>query len=216
MQDMLSLFVLAFAVSLDGFGVGLTYGFRKIRIPLISIVIIAICSAVVILTSMQMGKGIEAWLPAEAGRYLGSFIFIAIGIWAIYNISRNKESTPEGTNQEPSSEKLFSIEIKTLGLVIQILKTPTMADIDRSGSISAAEATLLGFALSLDAFGAGIGAALIGLNPWMTALVIAVMCMVFVILGLQIGFKYAHVWVMRRFSYLPGLLLILMGVMKMI
>ena len=39
------------------------------------------------------------------------------------------------------------------------------ADIDKSGVINGIEAVLLGFALSIDAFGAGIGAAILGFSP---------------------------------------------------
>ena len=48
--------------------------------------------------------------------------------------------------------------------MIQILRKPTVADFDKSGTISAGEA-LLGIALSVDSFGAGIGASLLGMHP---------------------------------------------------
>jgi putative Mn2+ efflux pump MntP len=44
MLPVISLLILAFAVSLDGFGVGVMYGLRKIRIPLVSIGIISLWS----------------------------------------------------------------------------------------------------------------------------------------------------------------------------
>ena len=54
---------LAFAVSLDSFGVGTTYGLRKIRIPLVSTVIIAGCSGAVLSMGMCMGKFFSACFP---------------------------------------------------------------------------------------------------------------------------------------------------------
>jgi putative Mn2+ efflux pump MntP len=51
----LSLLILAFAVSLDGFGVGVMYGLRKIRIPLGPLAVISMWSGVVIFASMQIG-----------------------------------------------------------------------------------------------------------------------------------------------------------------
>ena len=70
-------------------------------------------------------------------------------------------------------QHVLMIELKRIGIVIQILRTPQMADVDRSGIISASEALLLGIALSLDSFGAGLGAAMIGFSPLLTALVIS-------------------------------------------
>ena len=55
LAHMVSLLALALAVSLDGFGVGVTYGLRGIRIPLASIAIIAVCSGAVIWLSMLAG-----------------------------------------------------------------------------------------------------------------------------------------------------------------
>ena len=57
---------------------------------------------------------------------------------------------------------VFTLELRKLGVVIQILRSPSKADMDNSGSISTQEAMWLGIALSLDAFGAGLGAALLG------------------------------------------------------
>jgi putative sporulation protein YtaF len=73
----------------------------------------------------------------------------------------------------------------------------------------------LGLALSLDAFGAGIGAALIGFAPLLTAFSIALSSGMFIAVGLQVGFKYADLAWIRRLSVLPGCILILMGIMKL-
>lgn len=44
LSPLFSLLLLAFALSLDGFGVGITYGLRKMKIPLLSVLIISLCS----------------------------------------------------------------------------------------------------------------------------------------------------------------------------
>jgi putative sporulation protein YtaF len=99
--------------------------------------------------------------------------------------------------------------------VIQILRTPTIADVDKSGNISVSEAMLLGLALSLDSFGAGIGAALIGFSPLLTASVIAVASGTFIAVGLRIGLLYAEMSWMKKLSVLPGCVL-KMGIMKLL
>ena len=45
MEHIASILLLALAVSLDSCGVGMTYGMRKVSIPVRSILIIAGCSA---------------------------------------------------------------------------------------------------------------------------------------------------------------------------
>lgn len=214
MLPVISLSMLALAVSLDGFGVGVMYGLRKIRIPVLSVVIISLCSGVVIFASMYIGVLLLQFLSPNAAKIAGASILIGIGIWAVIQvIIQNHEDSPEHV---PSTDRrIVHFEIKRLGLVIEILRTPSKADVDRSGNISASEAALLGAALSLDAFGAGIGAALIGFSPFITSFAIAIASGVFIILGLRMGLLFSRVGWIKRFSVLPGLMLILMGVMKL-
>ncbi|MEW9698400.1 MntP/YtaF family protein [Paenibacillus sp. SI8] len=236
MLPVISLLVLAFAVSLDGFGVGVMYGLRKIRIPLLSIGIISLWSGVIIFSSMQIGVLMSSFMSPLIAQRIGALILIGIGIWALIQMRQQKTletqdtaGTPNDTlhlsGGEPAlqtldtlqrTKEILNIELKRFGLVIQILRTPSMADVDRSGNISASEATLLGLALSLDAFGAGIGAALIGFVPLLTASVIALSSGTFIAVGLRIGFRYAEMSWMRKLSVLPGCVLIVMGIMKML
>jgi putative sporulation protein YtaF len=220
MIAVISLLLLAFAVSLDGFGVGVMYGMRKIRIPLLSIGIIALCSGIIIFLSMQLGVMLTSFILPSTAKIVGAAILICIGIWALFQMMQAKHQEAD-KETAPISEKLHKtkrilyIELKRFGLVIQILRTPSIADVDRSGNISASEATLLGVALSLDAFGAGIGAALIGFPPFVTAAVIALSSGIFIAVGLPIGLRFAErIW-MRNLSMLPGCVLILMGIMKL-
>src|SRR5690606_3705432 len=109
---------------------------------------------------------------------------------------------------------LVKVEIKSLGLVINILKKPMVADLDKSGTITGFEAFLLGFALSLDAFGAGIGAALLGFSPWVMAMLVAIMSSLFVYTGIKSGSVFSKKSWVQKFSFLPGILLILIGIWK--
>ncbi|MBD0381316.1 MntP/YtaF family protein [Paenibacillus sedimenti] len=241
MLPAVSLLILAFAVSLDGFGVGVMYGLRKIRIPLLSIGIISIWSGIIIFASMQIGVLMSSFMSPIFAKRVGALILIGIGIWALVQMRQQKtlEVQEHGKSAISSvhpakdgsqltgelvvqtfdtlqrTKEILSIELKRFGLVIQILRTPSIADVDRSGNISASEATLLGLALSLDAFGAGIGAALIGFLPALTASVIALSSGTFIAIGLRIGFRYAEMNWMKKLSILPGCILILMGIMKM-
>lgn len=215
MLPVISIVILALAVSLDGFGVGVMYGIRKIRIPFLSIVIISLCSGIIILGSMYLGVIMLQFLPQTAAKMIGALILMVIGVWAIIQMSLQKNN--DSVDDKILSEKrIIHIEIKSMGLVIDILRTPTKADVDRSGNISASEATLLGIALSLDAFGAGIGAALIGFSPLITSLVIAISSGVFITLGLRTGYLFSSIDWVRKLSVLPGCILILMGIFKLL
>ncbi|MFD0712314.1 sporulation membrane protein YtaF [Paenibacillus sp. GCM10027626] len=226
-----SLLLLAFAVSLDGFGVGVTYGLRRIRIPLLSIAIISLCSGFIVWLAMQVGALLSRFMSADIGSWVGAALLILIGMWALVQYWRGRQRRPEDEGQEPPPAAMqaeeqekepdtnaivsFSFELRSFGLVIQILRKPQIADVDRSGIITASEALLLGFALSLDSFGAGFGAAMVGYTPLPTALLISIASGLFLLAGMKLGFRFSTFRVMQSLSILPGMMLIVMGILKL-
>jgi putative sporulation protein YtaF len=210
MIKMISLFALAFAVSLDSFSVGFTYGLRKMKIPFKSILIIATCSAMSLIIASGIGKFVSSILSPAITDHIGGIILILLGAWVLFQFFR-----PEKSSEQVTDEKtIFKFEIKSLGIVINILRKPMSADFDRSGTITGIEACMLGLALSLDAFGAGIGAAMLGFSPIYLAITVAFMSSMFVWMGIRCGtFLSKNNWV-QKFTFLPGVLLIIIGVWK--
>lgn len=213
-----SIFWLAFAVSVDSFGVGTTYGLRKMRIPMMSTLIIGACSGIMIGTSMLLGGWLTLWLSIESANRLGALILIGLGIWTIVNgISHNRGEITQTTECDKNKSlptKVWAWEFRSLGLVVSVLRTPMVADVDQSGSISALEACLLGAALSLDALGAGLGAAFIGLSPIYMAFTIAVTSTLFLRLGMWFGLRYGNKLWRSILPYIPGICMILIGVVR--
>ncbi len=224
MVPVASLVLLSFAVSLDGFGVGITYGARKIKIPVSSILIISACSGLIIMLSMMVGVAMTGWMSPHGASAVGAAILIGIGLTALIQFIRSGErGSNEGNSNsggiakatDPSSNPVLKLELKVFGFIIQILRSPSAADVDRSGTISAGEAFLLGTALSLDAFGAGIGAALVGFPPLLTAILIAAASGFFLWSGTRVGFWVSGWRWVRQLSMLPGVILIAMGIFKL-
>ncbi|MCP1134910.1 MntP/YtaF family protein [Paenibacillus polysaccharolyticus] len=252
LHHFISLLALAFAVSLDGFGVGITYGLRRTKIPLLSIAIISLCSGLVIALSMQVGVLLSHVVSPEVASIVGAVILIVIGAWSLLQLISRRGKEREEAESELVQERLlqengttesglssrsknqlmvlevqpsptdgsvermvFTLELRKLGVVIQILRSPSKADMDNSGSISAQEAMWLGIALSLDAFGAGLGAALLGFPTLWTALVIALFSGAFLSLGMKVGLRFAAQRWMQKLSVLPALLLMIMGIFKL-
>ena len=242
LSPLLSLLLLAFALSLDSFGVGVTYGLRKMKIPLLSILIISLCSGVVICVSMQVGVLLAKVVSPNVASEVGAVILVIMGCWSLVQMLLQKEKERDNGHQssvevetdivgvssvveqssvlekteEPSKSAVFSLELRRLGIVVQILRTPSSADMDASGSISSMEALVLGVALSLDAFGAGLGAALLGFNPIWTSLTIALFSGTFLMMGMNTGLRFAGNYWMKHAAALPALLLIAMGILKLL
>ncbi len=210
-----SLLLLAFAVSLDSFSVGFTYGMRKMRIPLKSILIIAGCSAGTMLGAMFLGEILTNVFPIYITEKLGGFILMLIGAWVLYQFFRPSKESDEEEEEGEVEKTIVNFEIKTFGIVINILRKPMTADIDKSGTITGVEAFLLGLALSLDAFGAGIGAALLGYSPIIMSVLVACMSSLFVWIGIKSGHIFAKFSWVDKFSCLPGIILIMIGIWKL-
>ncbi|RKL66694.1 sporulation membrane protein YtaF [Salipaludibacillus neizhouensis] len=212
MVEWLPILILAFAVSLDSFGVGVTYGLRKMKLPFISILSIMGCSAASVLLAMWVGVSVGGYLSVAAAERLGGFLLIGIGMFAMFQVFRHHSVTKKkGISEE---KMVVNVELKQLGIVIRILRKPMEADLDDSGSITGAEAVLLGIALSLDAFGAGLGAALLGVSPLILAVSVAFMCGLFLTLGKLSGEKLMASSNINGLTFLPGLLLIILGLWK--
>lgn len=213
--------VLMLALSLDGFGVGFAYGLHNIRIPFSSLLTVASCSMLAMGLSMFAGHGFDSLIQGFDTSAFGAVILTVVGIWQVAQGLRQKQETEEeeavpaiSYNTSLQQDLLFKIYLKPMGLVIQVLRTPAVADMDGSGAINFREALVLGFALALDSFGAGFGAALTGFS---LALIpgVALGQLLLVSLGRKIGKQLIPKQIGQRFTLVPGVVLILMGIFKL-
>ncbi len=211
MGEILTLTLLGFALSLDSFTAGFTFGLRKISISIRAIFTIGVVTASVFFLALLIGDYLSQYFSERMGDIVGGSLFIGIGLWVLYQFFREKK-VEKKNDMEPI---VFKWEIKSLGIVIQILKDPDHADFDRSGDIRGWEAIILGTALSLDAFGAGIGAAMLGLVPLLTAFFVASMSSLFLWLGTKSGFLLASCHWVKNIAFIPGLILIILGCLKL-
>ncbi len=91
MFQLFSLLLLAFALSLDSFSVGFTYGLRKMVMPIKSVLIIATCSAISLIFAVSIGHGLEKVLPPMITARLGGIIMIALGAWVLYQFFQTRK-----------------------------------------------------------------------------------------------------------------------------
>ncbi|WP_018249083.1 sporulation membrane protein YtaF [Orenia marismortui] len=208
----LPIFILALAVSLDGFIVGITYGLKKIEITFLPILIISCASGITMLVSMSLGNLLAGFLSPNLAEKAGGGLLIIIGIWLFYQSLI--EFIHKNSDHREAPKEIFSLKIESLGLIINILREPIKADMDYSGAISNKEAVFLGVALALDAFGAGIAAAMTGYNSIITALSISIFKFFLLSGGIYLGKHMESVLLNDKIRLLPGIILILLGLLK--
>lgn len=210
-MGLLSLSVLALALSLDGFGVGCAYGLKNTKLCRGSLFIIALITLVLMSTSLLVGTAFRGFLPKQVSKIISGLILIVLGIWQLI---QGFLSYLDEKNQSHDTEKsLMNIHIKSLGIVVQVLKSPSKADLDSSGDIDHKEAILLGFALGIDAFITGFGVGLTEISFYILPIV-AVVQVLLLKLGEVIGRKYSTTWLNKGTFAIPGFLLILLGVTR--
>ena len=199
------LFLLVIAVSLDGLGVGISYGIQKTRIPLLPIAIIMCCSGFMVFISMTIGDALKRFINPGLSENLGALILIGIGCFTLAKLvqANNDQST------EPETSTVIT-EVK------KVFRSPQKADLDHSGTISKQEAILLGMALALDAFGAGFAASLLHYSVMLTAVLVATMSGMFLFIGLKLGYFLSKKGEKKFLSFFPSLLLIGIGFFNLI
>lgn len=216
----ISTLLFAMALSFDGFGVGVAYGVSKIKIPFFSLLVISITSALAISLSMLAGHLLSTFVSVKVAERVGAIILIMVGLWIIFQpwlqkkARNNKEHNQETHHAIKVTPSTYKFQIKSLGLVIQIIKEPSAADLDSSGTINLLEAFFLGLALAMDALGAGFGAAMAGFKPILTPLIVGIVKFIFVSLGDYLGRRYTPGWLGAKAAILPGWVLIILGISK--
>lgn len=204
----------ASAVSADGFMVGVAYGLKQIKIPVLSLAVIALSSALAVTLSMLCGMALASFFTPDTAYFIGAAILIVIGAYFLLQACRQRILNLDLAKGEESP--LLSLNVKSLGIVIQILKHPSDADMDSSGEISTKEAFFLGLALAMDAFGAGIGVAMAGFNILLTAICVGVLKFILINSGLYLGRILQNERINNLSSLVTGLILIAIGVSELI
>lgn len=179
----MAIMLFALAVSGDGLMVGVAYGIRKIKIPCGSLMVIALSSALAVSVSMMLGKALSLLISPHQATTIGAVMIFMIGIYFLLQAARQKIVNLQQSEKDP----LLTLNVNALGIIIQILKKPASADFDCSGEISLKEAFFLGLALAMDAFGAGAGLALAGMNIFFTATSVGMVKFILVNTGIRVG-----------------------------
>jgi putative sporulation protein YtaF len=213
----LSIVLLSISLSLDAFGIGIIYELRKIRIPLMSKIIISFFSVLYASIALFVGNSLSTLLSPTFSKFLGIIILVSIGLMMIFQSLGTEQSACQNKLKKlPESRTLIKIVIKSLGLSIHVIRNPIDGDLDNSGTIDKKESILLGFALSLDAIGVVIGSTLSGFSSKLIPIAVGVSQLIFIYLGTFVGRKLSEKTNINKklISLLPGIMLIILGLIR--
>lgn len=211
----LGVILLAVSLSMDSFGIGISYGIRSIKISVKAKIIMCFISIVFTSISMLLGNILTNIIPYNLSKFIGAGMLILFGLFIIFE-SFYKKIKVKNDNDRPKGllKNLFNF----LGISIKIIRNPICGDIDKSSDIDCREAIYLGVALSIDAFGAGIGYAVSGFNSMFIPVVTAVFQYVFLSCGWFFG-KRLRIFNnvdSQIFVVISGALLIVLSVVRLL
>ncbi|MGE5415822.1 MAG: sporulation membrane protein YtaF [Acidobacteriota bacterium] len=210
-MHMFAIILFAAALSADGFGVGVSYGTKKISIPWGPLMVMCCCSMLAVAVAMVIGAQVSQYFSPVTGRTIGALVLVVIGLWFLIKALLDLKTGNDYANCDNSLLAVF--RIKFLGIIVQILREPAKADIDESGEIGLTEAFLLGTALALDGLGAGIGASMAEFNLWVTVMMVGICEIVMVKAGMIIGVRLQESMLKNYAPVLSGTVLLLLGIL---
>jgi putative sporulation protein YtaF len=211
---MLETILIAMAICIDSFALGVTYGIKKIKIPKMAILTITLVTTCVLGISVLSGHIISQLVSRFAASLISSVILIGLGAFFMLEGYIKHLITTRGA-KEPE-QKLANIRIPKLGIIIDIALDVTKADLDISGDIDIKEALYIGFILSVDSLGVGFGYAMSSMNVMIFLALVFIINIITLVWGLRLGRNIGHYKTSLRTSLLPGFILIAVGILKWI
>ncbi len=198
------------ALSTDALIASLAYGSNKIKIPFLSVQVIAFLCTGILGISLLLGVFLMPYIPAGLLKLISFLILLFLGIGRLMDnlikVIINKHST---------LKKEFQFHMFNLNFILNIYANPKEADLDQSKILSPKEAFTLGAALSIDSMAAGVGAALGNINIVAVIISSLILSNISIKSGELIGRKISDKAPVQ-ISWLGGILLIALAFLRLL
>jgi putative sporulation protein YtaF len=182
----LTAFLIALSCNLDNVGVGISYGTRRIRLPLATNLYIAFLTAAGTYLAMVLGQQVFRFFSPASGALLGGGILVAMGVWVMAQ-EMGRRRQPVKTQEKENEPGSGTTPRSGWRHLLEILEEPLRVDYDKSGHIDLKEGTILGLALLLNNLPNGVAAAMIKLPALLTTLTVGILSLLTFWLGISIG-----------------------------
>lgn len=189
--------LLAFSLSIDALGIGISYGLRRITFPTASKFLLALETFLMMEGFILAGRWLALLIPSAAGETLAACFLLLFGLWLCLQGFRKVKEPPS---------PLASVH------------QPSVCDKDASHTLDPKETLLLGFILSLDSLGVGVSAAASGMEIGKLPLFSAIFQIAFLAVGAFLGKKLTGTAKIREnlWTTLSGGILIFIAFIRLI
>ncbi|MEZ0537944.1 manganese efflux pump [Caldicellulosiruptoraceae bacterium PP1] len=204
-MNIILLILLLFSLNIDALFFGINFGLRKIKIIYKSKIIIFLVSFILSLSSYLFGNILSKIFSITLSNIIGSILLVFLGSFIILKTLIDNKN----------NKTVLNITIKYIEITIKIIKEPSTSDINNSGIIEPFEALLMSIALSLDALSVSFSLSLSKKISIIIPILIPVFQYAFITIGNKIGSKIKIKNKNRVLSIIPGLIIILLGLLKL-
>ena len=200
---------IAISVSIDAFAASFAYGSQKIKVPILSALIINLICTFIISLSFLIGSALLGIIPYWLTTGLAFLILLIIGITKLFD-----SITKSIIRKHTKFDKEVKLSAFNFKLVLHLYADPEVADVDVSKSLSSREAAVLAISLSLDGFAVGLGAAMMGINLSILTGFTLIVGFAALLLGGWVGNKMANK-LPFNISWLAGIILICLAFIQL-
>jgi len=201
--------LLAVGVSIDALATGTAYGLKNIRVPLLSLMVIGAITVLFTVGAMISAQSFLGIINSSLVAVLGAVLLLTLGFWNIITEYLARVTNKSNIQSEKLTHSLG-------GMIVDVMAQPEMADSDQSNSINCIEAIFLGIALGLDNMIATFAASMLGNLPTYTPLIMAGVQTMLITLGIQVATCCIPHNVKNGLPYIPGVVLIIIGLTRLV
>lgn len=188
-MHLISALLFSISANIDAFVVGLSYGIKKQRIPVLTNLLISLITFAGTLLSLWVGLRAAALIPVAVSQIAGSTLLILLGLYYCF-----KYHLERLCKKDKGADSL-SAQAKSV--------------------LTGKEAAFLGLTLTVNNAGMGIGASFAGIHFLLTSFLTLFFCGFFLLTGNRIGSRWAPGALAHRADLLSGVIIIVLGVYEL-
>jgi len=192
--------LIALANNVDNLGARIAYSLQGTRVSLLVNLWISIITFLISYAAASSGAAAIGYFGAQAAASIAMIFLVALGAWMILQARKPawREKQPFGGKQR---ESLWTVLLK-----------PQRADVDRSRHIDFKEGSVLGIALSINNIGGGVSGGIVGVDPFLVALLSALVSFVALWAGNYMAEFFVKRNITEKVGIVAGALLIALGI----
>lgn len=202
--------ILVLSLCIDTFVTSIVYSSNKIKIPVVSGLIIDTICSLFLAISLFFGYLIKDFIPINIASTISFLLLLILGVYRLFEAFFKNLIKKYYDKGSPLTFKIFEFKF-----ILQIYADEVKADLDESKILSPKEAFFLAVALSLDSLTVGFGCSLGTVNYLATVLLSFLVGALLLVLGGCVGRKISKNYNLNL-SWLSGVLLIILAFIRII